>query len=122
MDGYRIGCTNRPLRCCCRLLFSLIGVKKKLSPAQEEEEENTERSTHTKDDTVYLYRCLLILEHGVRHTSKRQGSIYTKSVNPPSKVWVWPYFDFTTDRVGVARIRARTTVKSVSHSKYTITY
>lgn len=57
-EGYRMVCTNRPLRCCCRLLFSLAGVKKKLSPAQEKE--NTERNTHThtRDDRVYLYRCL----------------------------------------------------------------
>lgn len=48
-EGCRIGCTNRPLRCCCRLLFSLTGAKKKLSPAQEkEEEEKVERNTHKR--------------------------------------------------------------------------
>lgn len=79
----RIGCTNRPLRCCCRLLFSLTGVKKELSPAQEKEaaeEEEKCGEKHTKDKRVYLYRCL-ILEHG----GQTQLGIYARSGDPPRK-------------------------------------
>lgn len=61
VESYRIGCINRSLRCCCRLLFSLTGVKKKLSPVQEEEEEE-ERETHT-------------------HTQKTIECIYTGASN-----------------------------------------
>lgn len=50
----RIGCTNRPLGCCNRLLFLLKEERKKVSPAQEE----GERNTHSQDERRYLYRCL----------------------------------------------------------------
>lgn len=67
VEGCRTVCTNRPLRCCHRLLFSLAGAKKKLSPTQEREEKHT----YTKDDRVFI-QVPLILEQGGRHTLERQ--------------------------------------------------
>lgn len=57
--------------------------------AEEEEErreENTVRSTQkTRDESIFI-QVPLILE-GVRHTSKRQGSIDSKTGNAPREGW-----------------------------------
>lgn len=53
VEGYRMICTNRPLRCGCRRLFSLAGVKKKLSLAQEKD--NMERERHTQEMIERIY-------------------------------------------------------------------
>lgn len=70
---YRTFCTNRPLRCCCRPLFSLEGWKGR-NRAEEEEErrvENAARSARKRWDESVFIQVSLILEGG-RETHLRE--------------------------------------------------
>ena len=133
-EGYRIGCTNRPLRCCCRLLFSLTGVMKKLSPAQErEEEENVAREIHTHSHThthIYTHTHTHTHAHAHAHTQKTIECIYTGASNigagrethleetgkhlyqvwEPSKFWLgWAllWFLYSQSKLGLGQVQSK---------------
>lgn len=72
-----------PLRCCYRFLFSLTGLKKKQSPVQQKREENVEQSTHRRPWRIFIQVFSKLLRE--RHSSNRQGNIYTTTGNPPNK-------------------------------------
>lgn len=83
---YRTFCTNRPLRCCCRPLFSLAKwAEEKEWRRRKSGGRRTRWEAHKKHERIFI-QVPLILE-GVRHTSKRQGSIDSRTGNAPREGW-----------------------------------